>query len=437
MRNKIILVIVLIPLFSLAQNQHNGLKWTDDITWEQIKARAKAEKKYIFVDCFTTWCGPCKQMDKQVYVDDSVCNYMNAGFVSVKIQMDTSKNDNEKVQKWYQEAANIKQQFKISAFPTFLFFSPSGEIVHKDMGFKKSADFISLAKRAIDPNQQFYSFIRKYKSGEIKFPEMPSLARWAKNLYELELSDSIGINYIENYLLNLSLPSLLNPDTIEFMRSYANRMSSKSKVFYFFYKQSIKIDSVMNNIFYAENVIDNIIMKEEIKSTLNEAKISKKAPVWKSVAQKIKDKYGKNIAERNILNAKITWYRYIKNWPDYIQLSIQKIKKYGLDTESLGWANTNNVLWSIFEHGNKKNELMKVLKWAKIIYTYHSDYPFIIDTYANLLYKLGRKAEAISLEEKAEKIENENAFQQKAKPLAIYTENLEKMRKGQGTWMGD
>ncbi|HET9053144.1 MAG TPA: thioredoxin family protein, partial [Cyclobacteriaceae bacterium] len=36
-------------------------------TWAEILAKAKQQNKYVFLDAYTTWCGPCKWMDKNVF----------------------------------------------------------------------------------------------------------------------------------------------------------------------------------------------------------------------------------------------------------------------------------------------------------------------------------------------------------------------------------
>src|ERR1044072_3274365 len=83
------------PTTSNVTIEGQGIKWTDSLTWQQIKEKAKKENKYIFVDCFTTWCRPCKKMDKDVYTNDSVGALLNEKFISVKVQMDATKADNE------------------------------------------------------------------------------------------------------------------------------------------------------------------------------------------------------------------------------------------------------------------------------------------------------------------------------------------------------
>jgi hypothetical protein len=50
------------------------------------------------------------------------------------------------------------------------------------------------------------------------------------------------------------------------------------------------------------------------------------------------------------------------------------------------------------------------------------------DTYANLLYKLGRTQDAIKIQEKGVKLTQGNGYIENA------MNNLEKMRKGEPTW---
>ena len=84
------LFLIMHPYESVA---NNGIRWTEGLTWEQVKQKAKQENKYIFLDCFATWCAPCKKMDLDVYTNDTVGSYFNEKFISVKVQMDKTKKD--------------------------------------------------------------------------------------------------------------------------------------------------------------------------------------------------------------------------------------------------------------------------------------------------------------------------------------------------------
>src|SRR5690349_5093161 len=95
------------PITRNVNYEGSGILWVDNLNWQQVLKKAKKEKKYIFVDCFTTWCGPCKKMDKEVYANDSVGDLLNAKFISVKVQMDSTKGDNEFTRSWYKTARGM------------------------------------------------------------------------------------------------------------------------------------------------------------------------------------------------------------------------------------------------------------------------------------------------------------------------------------------
>ncbi len=63
-----------------------GIKFQSGLNWEQVKEKARNENRYIFIDCYATWCGPCKKMDKEVYTSENVGNIFNKNFISIKLQ---------------------------------------------------------------------------------------------------------------------------------------------------------------------------------------------------------------------------------------------------------------------------------------------------------------------------------------------------------------
>ena len=50
---------------------------------EKALEQAKVENKYVFVDCYTSWCGPCKMMAEKILPLKEVGEYMNGKFVCV------------------------------------------------------------------------------------------------------------------------------------------------------------------------------------------------------------------------------------------------------------------------------------------------------------------------------------------------------------------
>ena len=55
----LISIITLLMLNLIAFGQ--GVNF-EHITFDEALAKAKAENKLVFMDCYTSWCGPCKYM---------------------------------------------------------------------------------------------------------------------------------------------------------------------------------------------------------------------------------------------------------------------------------------------------------------------------------------------------------------------------------------
>ncbi len=71
------------------QKSDSGMQFVQHSSWTKILAKAKEENKLIFVDCYATWCGPCKKMAKEVFPLADVGAFYNANYINVKAQMDS------------------------------------------------------------------------------------------------------------------------------------------------------------------------------------------------------------------------------------------------------------------------------------------------------------------------------------------------------------
>ncbi len=99
-------------------------------TLEQASAKAKAENKLIFLDCFTTWCGPCKKMARDVFPQELVGNYMNPKFVNLQIDMES------------EYGAPLAKKLQIQAYPTFVIFNADAQEIGRFLGGSSAEDFI-------------------------------------------------------------------------------------------------------------------------------------------------------------------------------------------------------------------------------------------------------------------------------------------------------
>ena len=88
----------------------------DEGSFTEVLAKAKQEKRMVFMDCYTSWCGPCKMM--MPIVEEIATEY--AGKLVVA-KVDTASSP------------GTAARFGIRHIPTILFFK-NGEVVEKQVG---------------------------------------------------------------------------------------------------------------------------------------------------------------------------------------------------------------------------------------------------------------------------------------------------------------
>lgn len=104
-----------------ALKKAEGIEFTQ-VGWQEVLDQAKKANKLIFMDCYTSWCGPCKMLAKTVFTDPDVAALFNEKFVNVKMDMEKGKG------------VQLKDKYGIKAYPTLLFIDGNGEVVHRVVG---------------------------------------------------------------------------------------------------------------------------------------------------------------------------------------------------------------------------------------------------------------------------------------------------------------
>ncbi|MFR3851185.1 MAG: thioredoxin family protein, partial [Odoribacter splanchnicus] len=86
----------------------------------------------------TSWCGPCKMLAKEVFTDPEVAAFFNEKFVNVKVDMEKG------------EGMELKEQYKVSAYPTLNFIDGNGGLQHCVVGGMPADALIAQAKLALE-----------------------------------------------------------------------------------------------------------------------------------------------------------------------------------------------------------------------------------------------------------------------------------------------
>ncbi len=138
-------LFVLISFLFLVASCSSGKKATnssktlrfENVSFEEVLAKAKKENKPIFIDFYTTWCGPCKMMEKSVFTDKSVIALYNQNFINVKI--DAEKG----------EGVGLANKFRVGGFPYLVYLDSEGNMINKHLGYMSIQMMIQMGKRTL------------------------------------------------------------------------------------------------------------------------------------------------------------------------------------------------------------------------------------------------------------------------------------------------
>lgn len=140
----LILALSLVSLFSRSTPLGLGsfvsgeyaIKFFEGKLEDGLKQAGKS-KKLVFVDAYTSWCGPCKMMSSRTFTDAKVGEYFNEHFVSMKIDMEKG------------EGPQVAMKYSVRAYPTLLFLNSKGEVVHTVLGYRDATQLIEDGKKAV------------------------------------------------------------------------------------------------------------------------------------------------------------------------------------------------------------------------------------------------------------------------------------------------
>ena len=215
-------------------NTKDGIKFEKD-NWENTLAKAKAENKIVFVDAYTTWCGPCKKMDAKTFPDKKVGDFYNKNFINIKV--DAEKGD----------GLGIAEKYKVNSYPTLFFVNSDAELVHSSVGAKNPEELINLGELVVtmvkDPKKSFLAMEKRYKDGERGSEFLMSYA------YVL-LDREMNYNQVFNdYVKTQS--DLLTSDNIKLISNFTR--DSSFPYYEFIIKHKVEFDKVVG-----KEVIDEI-----------------------------------------------------------------------------------------------------------------------------------------------------------------------------------
>ncbi len=346
---------------TVAVKEDKGIHF-EHSSWEEVKALAKKENKYIFVDVYAYWCGPCKKMTRETFSDETVGEFYNKNFVSYKIDMGKPENRAEGA------------VFKAAVYPTLVYFNNEGEEVYRFKGFRPAAAFMKEGKRALFDADKMAALEQKFKDGERSYDFLYEYLEYAgyKGKPKAEAVDAFMEKLNKKELKKEKTQDLIYELGAHYESPFFQVLLKNKELFEDRYTKPAvekRIRSVALNLLRTS--VDNKDEKslEKAINLIKDTELEKK--------------------EQLIFQMGLEFYNDTEDWDNYIATSVEFLDNNEMTNPNI----LNHVAWTFFTHTEDDGNLLKAESWARKAIQLKKDYPNT-HTLAALLYKQGKSEEA-------------------------------------------
>lgn len=338
------------------------------ISLADAKKAASREHKLIFMAIGTSWCGPCKHMEQNVFTNDSVSNYYNTHFVCIKLDLE------------HGEGIEIGNRFHITSVPCYIFLDSTDNLAYK-MSSAMSADlFLAHARRANDPNRNLLYYAQH-------FEEKQNNLRFIENYLDLLYMAGLDSKKVLERYLSLQQDSLISAKNWTILRKHAKDIYSPEFAFL-----------VKNQKAYATKVSN----EEEVTDVLNR-RIEKEferiidSDTFSQTAFDSAKSYVASLAYDNgdklVFEAQLKAAIKLEKWEEYTTLCLEKAEHFYLG-KPVDLQYFSEIAYYISNHFPPGPLLDKAEFWVKQDVEKQPGY-FPCITYAGILYKKRNYDEAL------------------------------------------
>jgi thioredoxin-related protein len=346
--------------------QKKGIQFTQQ-NWNQVIIQAAKEDKIIFIDAYTDWCQPCKKMDKQVFPQKLVGDYYNKNFLNVKLNMEKGIGE------------ELKKKYDVSFFPTFLFLTANGTIVHRIAGYQSVPKLLELGKTANDPTKRLSYFEERFANGD----RDPKFLRQYTNVRKAAM-DGTHNTIAEEYLATQK--DWTAEENLKFIFKQVD--DTDSKLFDYIlenraiFDEQFKVSRVAGKI---ENLIYQKVYDEQGNASLDE------------LDQLFKKVYEPKVAEQASSRFKLNYYLEKRSSENYAKEAVKYYKNF----PPKGSNELSDVAYNFYDLDvSNKKMLKKALKWTKKAVKADASL-FNYEALAAVYYKLRKKRKATKAINKA------------------------------------
>lgn len=336
----------------------------------------------------------------------------------MKVQFDVTKKDSEEIKMWYEDARMMGETYNIDSYPTYFFFNPKGELVHRVNGATKSGDdFIARAEIGLS---DYYKQKKKFEAGMSDPESLLQLIKSAQLINDRELIPVVTNAYLATQ------KDLLTEENLKLIATSTKKPTGPG--FTVLKKHADKADLILGTG-VSRSIVKAVILNEIVLTYLRVDAVRKdfgggmyaytgeinKHVDWKDIQKKLDLEYPE-LTDEILMGPIPMYYKWAKNWPEFaIAVSSFRDK---MDKRQLN-AYANDV----FLFYDDPQGLEAAIGWSKhLLASEQKKNISYLSTYADLLYKTGKKEEAIKTMEEVVALSGVKE--------SHLTETLDKMKAG-------
>ncbi len=358
--------IVLFGILLIATNSFTQAIQFTTKSWGDVLAEAKKTNKNIFVDAYTTWCAPCKKMEKFVFTKPNVGDFYNKNFINLQMDMENG------------EGLAFAEKYEVKAFPTLLYFSPEGELVHRIAGLQEAEAFINVGEAALNPSLRLGTLTKRYLQGERSAEFLKSYAYASKAGADVKYRD-----LAEEYLNTQNDWS--SPENLQFIFDFTENTRARH------FNYMIENRSLFESAFGVTPVFNKVqsIVESHLDLILNGKGSAVDAEKELTAAGKLFDKVYKEESKVKFAAFKMTFYRTQGNRDGFAEAAVEYVE----NMKNITADELNSIARTFAEVIDDKEMLEKAVQWSlrsiemENVFTNHY-------TLAALYYKLGKTSKA-------------------------------------------
>ena len=417
-------------LTGIATVKAQGINF-DSGSWKEVLAKAKEQNKLVFIDVYTSWCGPCKKMVAEVFPLKEVGGKFNGDFVNFSI--DAEKG----------EGIEIATTFNVRAFPTYLFVNGDGQLIYRSIGYKEANPFLKDANIALKEQADPKPFAKWEDEYNTSKRDKNFLIGYLKKRAILKLSSA---DIIEEIFPLLAQKDLADKELVSSMLYYDPNIGylPKGKWYNYVVQHSVELDSMLGKRknrslellnmgidgYFKNDIIVN--HKEELLPVMIKAKSQLQLLLsyddkWLSAKELTMNYYSGTNNPKKLIPAVLDYVNnglmkmditamqqedavdYQKMLEPYTSGKVDSTKEINWEFMNRFEGKKRMISFSyhlrgaaevVYKNVKDKKILAQAAAWAKQACDYFSHFS-CESVYAGLLMKTGKKQEAVAMMQKA------------------------------------